>query len=116
MSHSNDKSVKNCNNQCGKGHHIYFTTSDAVVRVGPVLAGFLRTLCYEFLSFFVSLNVSSYYAVFFICRTDTRVKYCFILCFTYRFTCRFTIVLTIYMFEHMVYIVDTELYGSLASL
>ena len=57
---------------------------------------------------------------FFFCRTDTRVEYRFILCFDHRFTCCVTIVLYIvstnYMFEHVVYIVDTELYGSLASL
>ena len=59
---------------------------------------------------FVSLCCS------FICRTDTRVEYSFILCFTFCFTCCFTIVSyivsTIYMFEDIVYIVDTELYGS----
>ena len=63
---------------------------------------------------FVSLCCS------FICRTDTCVEYSFILCFTFCFTCRFTIVSyivsTIYMFERIVYIVDTELYSSLASL
>ena len=61
---------------------------------------------------------------FFICRTDTRVKYSFVLCFTFRFIYRFIIVsfivsyivLTIYMYEHIVYIVDTELHCSLASL
>ena len=56
----------------------------------------------------------------FICWTDTRIEYGFILCFVHRFTCRFAIflyiVLTIYMFGHIVYIVDTELYSSLASL
>ena len=63
---------------------------------------------------FVSLCCS------FICRTDTRVEYSFILCFTFCFTCRFIIisyiVSIIYMYEHIVYIVDTELYCSLASL
>ena len=56
----------------------------------------------------------------FICWTDTRIEYGFILCFAYRFTYHFAIVshivLTIYMFEHIVYRVDTELYSSLASL
>ena len=77
--------------------------------------GGIVTTFFSFLRFtkrFVSL------CCFFICRTDTRVEYCFILCFTHHFTCRFTIVSyivsTIYMFERIVYIVDTEL--SLASL
>ena len=56
----------------------------------------------------------------FICRTDTCIEYCFVSCFVHRFTCRFVIVSyivsIIYMFKHTVYIVDTELYSSLASL
>ena len=56
----------------------------------------------------------------FICRTDTRVKCSFISGFVYHFTYHFiivsNIVLPIYMFEYTVYIVDVELYGSLASL
>ena len=56
----------------------------------------------------------------FICRTDTRVKCCFVSGFVYHFTYHFIIVSNIvspiYMFEYTVYIVDIELYGSLARL
>ena len=44
MSHSNDKSVRNCNNRCGKGRHIYFTTILTFEIISMVRADKLRLL------------------------------------------------------------------------
>ena len=69
-----------------------------------------------FLSFFVSLNVSSHYAV----PSSVRLIHAsstvssYVLPFVLHIVSY--MVSIIYMYEHIVYIVDTELYCSLASL
>ena len=84
--------------------------------------GLETSACYDFLSF-VSLNVSSHYAVssFVGLIHASRIVLSYVLLlfyisFHHRFIIVSYIVSTIYMYEHIVYIVDTELHCSLASL
>ena len=90
-----------------------------------------NTICYEFLSFFVSLNVSFHYAVllsvglihvssivssYVLLFVLYIISSLFYISFHHYFIIVSYIVSIIYMYEHIVYIVDTELYCSLASL
>ena len=75
-----------------------------------------RGYCYDFLSFFVSSNISSHYAVssFVGLIHASSIVSPYVLFFVLYIVSY--IVSTIYMYEHVVYIVDRELYCSLASL
>ena len=86
-----------------------------------------RGYCYELLSFFVSLNVSLYYAVLLfvgLIHASSMVSLYVLLFVLYVVSSLFHhcfiiasyIVSIIYMYEHIVYIVDIELYCSSASL
>ena len=75
-----------------------------------------RGYCYEFLSFFISLNVLSHYAVLSsvgLIHASSIVSSYVLPFVLYIISYMVSI---IYMYEHIVYIVDTELYCSLASL
>ena len=74
-----------------------------------------RGYCYDFLSF-VSSNVSSHYAVssFVGLIHASSIVSPYVLPFVLYIVSY--IISTIYMYEHVVYIVDRELYCSLASL